>query len=504
MSAIIQNNLRVTAAKKFVDRVGQENNFIYTFIGKSLPWDDEDSPPVPSDWIQAEIGAYDNMQYLKRVIANDVYQVIRRIDWKISSVYSPYKHNSVLFDPANEEYPFYVVTDDWNVYKCIGNAQGKPSLFKPTGKAKNIFATSDGYLWKYIYTVTSDVYKFNTNEYIPVKATGSTGSTDYGIDYIELTEKGTGYTGSTIAITITGSGTGATAYATIVSGTLDQVVITNRGSGYRSATATIAPPTTGTTATANPIVSPPGGHGHNPAYELGGHHVILVTRFVDDTDGIFSITNDFRQIGLLENPLDYLDGSALTSESLSQTTNLFFSSVVGDFEADEIVTGSISGATGRVIDWDGTEVLRLSNVVGEFHPGDEVEGAISTASGLLDIGTGSTDTAASGGTTTITLDPTAPSDITLSGYSTVIKVTAGAAINQIRIVESYEGTTKVATMTETWDPDDLPDDTSEYVIGYIKYPDIELDSGKILYMDHRRSITRSANQTEEIKVIVEF
>lgn len=506
MSATIQNNLRVSAAKKFVDRVGQEGNFIYTFLGKSTEWDDENSPPIPNDWVQAEIEAYDNMQYLKRVIANDVYQVIRRIDWTSSTVYSPYKHNSVLFDPANEEYPFYVVTDDWNVYKCIGNAQGKPSLFKPTGKSSNIFATSDGYLWKYIYTVTSDLYKFITNEYIPVKATGTTGATDYGIDYIELTEKGAGYTDGTIPITIEGSGTGCAAYATVVDGSLTQVTITNRGSGYRTATATIAAPTNGTQATANPIISPPGGHGSNPRYELGGHHVILVTRFIDDTDGLFSITNDFRQIGLLENPLDYLDGSALTSESLSQTTNLYFSSVVGSgFQADEIVTGSLSGYTGKVIDWNsGDSILRLTNVTGEFYPGEELEGGTSLTSGLLDIGTGASGTAQSGGTTTITLESGAPSSIDLEGFVSVIKIVGGSAENQTRVIEDYDGTTKVVTVSESWDASDLPDNTSEYQIAYIKYPDIRIDSGRILYMDHRRPIIRAANQTEEIKVIIEF
>ena len=506
MSAIIQNNLRVTAAKKFVDRVGQANNFIYTFIGKSNPWTDEDTPPVPNDWIQAEIDAYDNMQYLKRVIANNVYQVIRRIDWKISSVYTPYKNNSVLFDPANGATPFYVVTDEWNVYKCIGNAQGKPSLFKPTGRSSNIFATSDGYLWKYMYTVTSDLYKFNTNEYIPVKSVGSVGATDYGIDYIELTEKGTGYTGSTVTVTVTGSGTGFAGYATINNGSLEKVVITNRGTGYRSATATLPAPSTGTRATANPIISPPGGHGKNPVYELGGHHVILVTKFIDATDGLFSITNDFRQIGLLENPLDYLDQSVLTAESLSQTMNLFFSSVVGTgFEADETVTGSISGRTAKVIDWNsGSSVLRVSNTNGEFQPGDELVGELSSTSGLLDIGTGASSTAQSGGTNTITLALDAPSTIEKTGFLAVIKITGGSGENQIRVISSYDGTTKVATVSDSWDSSNLPDSTSEYTIAYIKYPDIKIDSGKILYMDHRRSIKRAANQTEEIKVIVEF
>lgn len=506
MSAIIQNNLRVTAAKKFVDRVGQTNNFIYTFIGKSTPWTDENSPPVPNDWIQAEIDAYDNMQYLKRVIANDVYQVIRRIDWKIANVYTPYKHNSVLFDPANGSHPFYVVTDEWNVYKCIGNAQGKPSIFKPTGRSKNIFATSDGYLWKYMYTVTSDLYKFNTNEYIPVKATGATGATDYGIDYIEITNKGTGYTGTTKTITITGSGTGATAYATVVNGSLGQVVITNRGSGYRNAAATVAAPATGVTATVNPIVSPPGGHGKNPVYELGGHHVILVTRFVDDSDGKFSISNDFRQIGLLENPINYLTGATLTSESLSQTTNLYFSSVVGSgFQADELVTGSVTGFTGRVIDWNsGDSILRVSNVTGQFHPGEEIEGGTSLTSGLLDIGSGASGTAQSGGTTTLTLASGAPSSIQKTGFIPVVKINTGSAANQIRIIESYDGTGKVATMTDSWDISDLPDNTSTYTVAFIKYPDIKIDSGKILYMDHRRYITRAANQTESVSLIIEF
>lgn len=507
MAAIIQNNLRVSAAKKFVSKVGQTNNVIYAFLGKSIPWDNENSPPLPLDWVQSTIDAYDDMLYLKRVIPNDVSQVIRRFDWQRNYIYETYTHNQVLFDPARGVLPFYVVTDEGNVYKCINNAFGKPSRNKPTGRSANIFSSGDGYLWKYMYTVTVDLDKFSSNEFIPVKSTGSVGAKDYGIEHIKIINAGSGYTGSTVSLTISGTGANCAAYGVVVNGKITEVVITNRGSGYRSASVAVpAPPTGGTQAVLSAIISPPGGHGSNPPLELGGHFVTLIARFIRDEDSKFSVTNDFRKIGLIENPKDYLLNTPLTTDALSQTQNLKFSSIIGTgFTLDEVVTGSISGHSGRVVDYaSDTQILRLSNVTGNFYPGEQLIGDSSDTQGYLDIGTGATGTAQGGGINTITLANSAPVDINLTGFSTVIRITSGKGVGQVKVVSSYDPNTKTATILDYWDYTLVPDNTSHYVLAWIKYADIALDSGDLLFVEHRRPNSRAIEQIEECKITIEF
>ena len=57
---------------------------------------------------------------------------------------------------------------------------------------------------------------------------------------------------------------------------------------------------------------------------------------------------------------------------------------VGDFEFNEIVTGSSSGATGRVRVWDAsTNILEVASVSGNFTPGETLTGSSSGAQHVL-------------------------------------------------------------------------------------------------------------------------
>lgn len=71
--------------------------------------------------------------------------------------------------------PYYVVTEDLNVFLCLNNANLSLSTVKPTLVDSNlpdsgIPALSDGYVWKYVYTIPQqDAEKFMTPNWIPVK-----------------------------------------------------------------------------------------------------------------------------------------------------------------------------------------------------------------------------------------------------------------------------------------------------------------------------------------------
>lgn len=54
---------------------------------------------------------------------------------------------------ALETSNFYCMTDDYHVYKCIFNNNGKPSENRPTGTGEKIIELADKYKWKYMYTI---------------------------------------------------------------------------------------------------------------------------------------------------------------------------------------------------------------------------------------------------------------------------------------------------------------------------------------------------------------
>lgn len=90
---------------------------------------------------------------------------------------------------------------------------------------------------------------------------------------------------------------------------VSKVEILNSGSGYRSAVCAILAPTviTGLTGWSNAslraIMSPPGGHGSNPENELGANRACISIKFQENESGIITLENDYRQVGLLKNPL---------------------------------------------------------------------------------------------------------------------------------------------------------------------------------------------------------
>lgn len=58
-----------------------------------------------------------------------------------------------------------------------------------------------------------------------------------------------------------------------------------------------------TAATLQPIISPPAGHGSNPLLELGAKRVCISTKFVNSEGSTIPVKNDFRQVGIIKNPL---------------------------------------------------------------------------------------------------------------------------------------------------------------------------------------------------------
>ena len=169
MAAIVSSNFRVLNANNFKEDVS--DNSVYVAIGKSDVWSNSTSntvdgtPATPNDHLD-DIGELRyQMTGMKKVTASDLSNVIPRYTWTAgNSYYAWSSHEADIFDKA-----FYVVTSEFKVYKCI-IAPASTSSIQPTQTLTAPQAESDGYTWKYMYTIgVSDSTKFLTNAYMPVK-----------------------------------------------------------------------------------------------------------------------------------------------------------------------------------------------------------------------------------------------------------------------------------------------------------------------------------------------
>jgi hypothetical protein len=234
-----------------------------------------------------------------------------------------------------------------------------------------------------MYTVSEfEKQRFTTSSFIPVKTlTEDNGSrqwdvqraaVDGAIHKIVVTNGGAGYKNvSNLVVTVTGDGVGAAAIATIntQSNTVNSIVMTSIGSGYREATVTITGGA-GSNATARSIISPKGGHGSNPLYELGGHYLLLNPRFQNIESGFFPVGNEFRQVALISDPYVYNSNTNVSANLIiTQTTDLTLVGTSGEFVKDEwIYQGrSLAEATfkGKVVEWNkNTGIIKLNNTFG--------------------------------------------------------------------------------------------------------------------------------------------
>lgn len=376
----------------------------------------------------------------KKITGNDIRHCIPRFNWTANTVYYAYDDlvDSKTLKSSNTQ--FYVVTDDWNVYKCLANSYGANSTTKPTSiSTVTDFQTADGYVWKYMYTITSEErLRFVTSSYIPVKTLSvDDGSLQWGVQnnatsgaihYIKLSDFGTGYTSNNIVVTISGDGQDANAFAVrnVTTNTISSIVIDNKGSGYTYANVTITA-ANGSNAIARAVISPMGGHGYDPLIELGGSNLMLNIQFKSNEDGKFPVVNEYRQVALFEDPYVYGTSNVISNTAVSQTTILNLTGTSAEYTQDEFVyQGASLGAasySARIVEWDSSNnKLKVTNSRG------------SVTSDLI------------------------------------IGSTSGAA----------------------------------RFVGSVTNPDMQEYTGKLLYIDNISPVSRTVDQTEDFKIVLNF
>lgn len=382
-------NFRVSNAEQFKESVSEPNpTYMYLTIGKTEAWPTENSPPLANTSPAAIYDIWKNMIAGKRITGNDVYHVIPKITWTSNTSYPAY-------DNLSTNTNFYVMNSQYSVYKCISNNSNSKSNTEPVAiSTTDDLVTADGYVWKYMYTISDfERMRFSTNDFIPVKTLtindSSTqwqvqnNSVDGALHAIVLTNVGSNYSNaSNIVVEISGDGQDASAVATInsQSNTVNSISMLARGSGYTRATVLITGGG-GAGATARAIISPSGGHGSNPLYELGGSSILLNGRIKGSEGGRIPVVNDYRQISLVANPKIRSSDTSMSNSVFLQTTEVTTVGA-GDYLENERVYQGISLGVGTfkgtVLKWDGANSkIFLINTEGTPTVSQTINGANS-------------------------------------------------------------------------------------------------------------------------------
>ena len=115
--------------------------------------------------------------------------------------------------------------------------------------------------------------------------------------------------------------------------------------------------------------------------------------------GNFTTNNDFRKIGLLAQPL-FANGDVATASTIDQCVTITIQSWNSTaYAEDETVTGALSGATGKVVDFKANTTLRLVDVTmgtssttgydgiaGSFRANEVLAGASASANSSAVVG----------------------------------------------------------------------------------------------------------------------
>jgi len=498
MSAIITEKFRQHNANQFVESFTEASaSTYYLFLGKATAFSStttggsDSAPPTPADSPEDEFRAWDSMLGAKLITSSDIKYAAPRRNWANGTVYDMYRHDYTASNTSTSgssnlyDSTFYFVTSAYRVYKVLDNNAGTAfSGSEPTSESSSPFEAG-GYVLKYMFTIsTSDFAKYGTTDFIPVTtdSTVSAAATDGAIESLSITA-GSGYTDGTYYAAVYGDGSsqgtssGAIVRITVSSGSIVSFGLTagtdttihaagsgytfgyvNLGSDYIFSDSSLSSSSTlgsGSGGAIEVIISPDDGHGNNAVTELGAHYVMSAITLTQAEGDDFTTGNDFRAVGIVVDPTNYGTSTVGTATTRRQTYVVKLDTSSGTFDADEVITQASTGAVGKVVEWDSTLSLL-------YYQQESFKG----------FGTNST----TGGY------------VAFSGTNQITGGTSGAT-------GTTTGTTETVTLANS--------NTLTLTSGYAN-PELQPDSGDIIYLENRKPIQRASDQTEDIKIIIEF
>lgn len=162
-----------------------------------------------------------------------------------------------------------------------------------------------------------------------------------------------------IKATITGDGSGASATVFAVGGVVSKIVLTNRGSNYNWAYIILSD-TTGVGASARVVIAPYGGLGKDPINNLCAKSLMLYAKFANNIIHGLTVNNDYRQIGIIKDPIRYGDTNVFTGNFGTACWRITATATINvAIVADDIVKATSNSTTYnfRVVNVSGLMIL---------------------------------------------------------------------------------------------------------------------------------------------------
>ena len=468
MPAIITNAFRTYNADNFINSLTATDatpaglgNKIYLMIAKDSPWSGNSAGqyadgsysdsiiPTPKDTTVAPFIHYNDIIAAKLVNISDVSHVIKRLNWTSGTVYDEYDHEQDDLIDKN----FFVMTDDYNVYKCISNNQGAQSLDKPSGQGVAIFdGGTDRYRWKFMYEIQqADVLKYVTTDWLPVKyLTADDGNAQWDTQ------------------------------AAAIDGTLEHIDVVTAGSGYNYINTGTSP----AVATSTTLVLASNAEGSTDDVYNGATVYIVSATAGDGQQAIIS---------------DYV------ASTRTATVPAWSTIPTGTIQYQVFPTITVSHgsetpvpsttAKARVIEMTGDAISRIgmSNV-----------GAGYRSATAVPSGGGSSPTHA---TLSARIGPVGG-----HGANAVTELGGAYIMINVRLVGTESGVfetgddfRKVILLANPLQESDSAVATAtRYGPTVAGASGLKHDSGEMIYVEYRMPINRASDQTEDIKLVVEF
>lgn len=521
--AVVTDKLRLVNCSNFINDV--VNGGYYVFVGfpnasTFYPnWDSSRPDPIDN---YLYLNSYrDNILGIKKITSSDVIRVIPKIVWSSGKKYEMYRHDysvvnttSVTGSTRLYDSSYYVMNKDYKVYICINNNSqpsnsntGTISTQEPLHTDLTPRLETDGYMWKYLYTLSpADVLKYDSTDYISVPSSWETSANNeiarirdnavFGRIETILVENNNAtypYSGTLNNVSIKGDGSGSngtgTAKASVEfneQGSPIKVLVTDFGKDYTFATLdldSILTPNTSQKAIFNVIIPPPGGHGKNIYTELGAFRALIYSRIENDvTNPDFIVGNQFSRVGIIKGMTSKGSGSLFNTNTGSGVYAFQINEDASSEPYDSIITQENTGAIGNLVSYDLT-----TKVVKYIQPRANNIDTYADNNSNIQI------------------------DYNYLNSSSGIQTTSNYQFKEFDTstikIGNNSYTINITTLSNNANSVNVGGTT--YYLGQqfnsgMSYPDINTKSGDILYVDNRASVTRSSQQREDIKIILEF
>ena len=472
MAAIVTNKFRLNNAEQFYESFAEASTSYYLFVGRPQPWTSttpygggtDSAPPTPLDNVDDEYMYYRDMLAAKRIAAADIQYAIPRHNWTAGTVYDYYRGDygaqwsstvSDIVKTVNNGTNlwasttlFYVLSSENNVYKCMSNNSGAAVIAgnEPTGTSNVEYQTGDGYWWKYMYTLTtSQITDFLTADFMPVttNSTVSTAAIDGEIRQYKIMRGGVGYSDNSYNVTLGGDGVlrgGVAATATVVVSGGAVTSCVVNAAGSKYTFATLTMPAGAGSPSTDAIITPIIG-------PKGGHGYNAIT----ELGGFYVMTN--TTISGTEGSGDFVVDQDFRRVGV----------VLNPYNYNTLVV-----ATNPTL--NALKSMTFSGTPGTFLVDEAITGGTSGAKGLV-----------------VAWDST--TKILKYIQTQWTGVSATLPYNEVAFAVS-EVVTSAGSQTGT--------------IASLTNPEIDYYSGNSIYVEDRAPISRATDQTENIKLIVEF